>query len=508
LAPRSTSRTEAGLDGAGKTIAITTTKGEVVSTGFAARLSLLSLAVNLSTISYAATQNTTYRQTNLVSDVSGVAAHLDHGLVNPWGIALSGPGIELSPAGSLWVSNNGTGLVTAYDNQGEKQLTNRVSGLPSIAANSRPAGIVHNTTETFNLGGRGALPSPFLFAAEDGTISGWYADRNGDILEGTVLAVDNSKENAVYTGLAILTPGCCNPILAAANFEGGDIETYTGFFDLLGINHPVPFIDPKLPAHYAPFNISVVGNEVFVTYALQNAARSAPVTGAGNGIVDIYDLDGHFIKRFASNGELNAPWGVVKASAGFGEFSNDILIANFGDGTINAFNPITGAFVGQLKNSAGKAIVNSGLRGLEFGAPGSPDANTLYFTAGLSSGLHGLFGAISVNSAPTSEDFSVAASAQDVSVKAGDAARFELTATPAGGFQGNIAFSCMAPTGISCKFDSANISAASGEGTTTLTVATPARSSSGPASPRTETVLVTAESGETTHTTVLSVTVE
>ena len=138
-----------------------------------------------------------------------------------------------------------------------------------------------------------------------------------------------------------------------------------------------------------PFNLQVIGGEVFVTYAPQNAAKNAPVVGPGNGIVDIYQLDGSFVRRFVSHGQLNAPWGVAKASAKFGPFSNDILIANFGDGTINAFNPITGAYVGTIKNTAGTAIVNPGLRGIVFGGSGTGDPNTLYFTA------HGLFGAIS-----------------------------------------------------------------------------------------------------------------
>jgi uncharacterized protein (TIGR03118 family) len=138
----------------------------------------------------------------------------------------------------------------------------------------------------------------------------------------------------------------------------------------------------------------VVGSEVFVTYALQNAAKNAAVAGRGNGIVDIYELDGSFVKRFVSHAQLNAPWGVAKASAEFGPFSNDILIANLGDGTINAFNPITGAFAGQIKNAAGTVIVNPGLRGIVFGTSGTGDPNTLYFTSGVP-GRPSFFGAIS-----------------------------------------------------------------------------------------------------------------
>jgi uncharacterized protein (TIGR03118 family) len=225
----------------------------------------------------------------------------------------------------------------------------------------------------------------------DGTISGEYADRNGNILETTLLAVDNSKQGAVYTGLAILTPSCCAPLLAVANFRDNSVETYTGLFDPLGI--PGAFLDTNLPAGYAPFNIQVVGSQVFVTYAQQNAAKNAPVAGVGKGIVDIYELDGSFVKRFVSHGALNAPWGVTKASAEFGIFSNDILIANFGDGTINAFDPNTGDLMGQLKNAAGNAIVNPGLYGILFAAPGAGSPNTLYFTSGVA-GETSLFGSI------------------------------------------------------------------------------------------------------------------
>lgn len=478
-----------------------------MTTGFAPRIGSLLLTFILPTIANAAPPAAGYRQINLDSDVRGVASRVDRLLRSPWGIALSGPGIEQSPAGSFWVANNGgIGWATAYDDLGDEELAERISGSAWSAGDSMPTGIVHNTTDGFIVGGPGALPSQFLFATEDGTISGWYTDRNGDILEETVVVVDNSADNAVYTGLAILAPDCCAPFLAAANFHEGFIDTYTDFFEPLGI--PGAFTDPNLPAGYAPFNIQVVGSQVFVTYALQNAAKNAPVTGAGNGIVDIYGLDGHFIKRFASNGRLNAPWGIARATRNFGRFSNDILIANFGDGTINAFNPTTGAFAGQVTNRAGKPIVNPGLRGLTFGAPGSVDANNLYFTAGLSSGQHGLLGAISANPVAVRADFSVSASAQEATVKAGEPAKFRLTATPTDGFEGNVALSCMAPTGFACRFDSASIPTTTGEGRATLTVTTPDHGGSGLPAPRTESILVKAESGETVHTTLLSVTVQ
>ncbi|HUH62231.1 MAG TPA: TIGR03118 family protein [Terracidiphilus sp.] len=325
-----------------------------------------------------------YRQTNLASNVLHAAAHTQRSLNAPWGIAIS-------PGTGFVIASHGSGTFANYDASGDLvSLPARVAGPPQLDANPGPSAVAANPTGTFVAPGS-ELPSPVLMATVDGIISGQYADHNGDILVSSLLAVDNSAEGAVYTGLAILTPNCCAPFLAAANFGENFIDTYTGLFEPLGI--PGAFVDKHLPAGYAPFNIQVIGGQVFVAYALQNAARNAPVAGPGNGIIDIYELDGSFVRRFISHGHLNAPWGIAKAGAEFGAFSNDILVANFGDGTINAFNPISGAFVGRLKTASGSPIVNPGLRGIEFGGEGVGDPNTLYFTAG-AAGNPGLFGAI------------------------------------------------------------------------------------------------------------------
>lgn len=344
------------------------------------------ILISESFIGCATAQTNNYQQTNLVSNTIHAAAHTQPSLVTPWGLAIS-------PNGGFGIVNNGRGTFAAYDGSGDElSLLTLVAGPPQLESNPGPSAIAANPTGTFfTEKGTGAVPSPFLFATLDGTISGQYADSNGDILETTVLAVDHSAQGAVYTGLAVLTPNCCAPFLAVANFKDGFIETYTGSFEPLGV--PGAFIDKNLPVGYAPYNVQVVGGQVFVTYALQDAAKSGPVVGAGNGVVDIYELDGSFVKRFVSHAQLNAPWGVTKASAEFGVFSNDILIANFGDGTINAFDPITGKFVGQMKSVLGSAIVNPGLRGIVFGASGTGDPNTLYFTSGVA-GKSSFFGAI------------------------------------------------------------------------------------------------------------------
>ena len=204
--------------------------------------------------------------------------------------------------------------------------------------------------------------------------------------------VDHSQSGAVYTGLEILNPACCAPFLAVANFRSGLVETYT--VNSSPLAPPGSFTDPNLPAGYAPFGMRILSNQVFVTYAVQDASKQNPVFGAGNGIVDIFDLEGNFVKRFATGGALNAPWGVTQASASFGPFSNAILVGNFGDGTINAFDAATGNFIGQLTDGNGQVIVMDGLHALAFRADGFGDPNSLYFTAGINNGQDGLFGAI------------------------------------------------------------------------------------------------------------------
>jgi uncharacterized protein (TIGR03118 family) len=327
-----------------------------------------------------------FQQTNLVADVSGTARHTDPGLASPRGVAFI-------PGQAFWVVDSVHGRTRIYDASGSPAPPIGIA-IPVPAGGGSPAtptAVVFNPIpEDFHISGE---TSQFLFATQDGTISGWASDSQGNFPTLATLAIDHSSVAASYTGLAIPAPACCREFLAAANFHSGSIETFTVGFDALAT--PGSFTDPNLPSGYAPFGIQVVAGQIFVTYALQDGAQCNPAPGSGNGLVDIFDLEGNFIKRFASNGPLNAPWAVVKASANFGVFSNDILVGNFGDGTINAFHPVTGAFLGSLQDSAGRAIVNPGLWALVFGENGSGDPNSLYFTAGTDTG-HALFGAISV----------------------------------------------------------------------------------------------------------------
>jgi uncharacterized protein (TIGR03118 family) len=353
-------------------------------------------------------------QTNLVSDLTGVATFQDPHLVNPWGIAASS-------AGPFWVADNGTGVSTLYNTAG-MPLTLVVSipapGAP-LGADGTPTGIVFNVAGGaaggFKISGftsTGAATSAtasFLFATEDGTIVGWNPGVNpagfNPAKAGTygIIAVDNSGSDAVYKGLAIATgpsgpifPSDANSatVLYAANFHSGQIEVYDKLFSRVTLSAGA-FTDPNLPRDYAPFNVQVLGNKVYVTYAKQDADKVDEVAGPGKGFVDVYNLDGSGGQRLVSGGPLNAPWGLAIAPPSFGSLAGALLVGNFGDGHINAFNAATGAFLDELKDPDGEPIAIDGLWALQVGNGGNGgSADTVYFTAGLFDETHGLFGSL------------------------------------------------------------------------------------------------------------------
>lgn len=333
-----------------------------------------------------------YRVSPLVSDVSGLAPVLDSNLANPWGIAAS-------PTGPFWIADNRTGLSTIYSGSGQPEslvvsIAPAAGGLPP----GSPTGVAFNGTSSFEL--TPGSPARFLFATEDGTISGWNPLVNPT---SSVRMVDNSASGAVYKGLA-LASRAGQPTLYATNFRNGSIEVFDGTFSPLVL--PGRFTDPGLPAGFAPFGISVVGGNLVVTYAKQDPSGQDNVPGPGLGFVDLFDTDGNMIRRLVSQGALNSPWGIAQAPGQFGEFSDDLLVGNFGDGRINAFDPATGDFRGALSDSTGAAVALEGLWGLTFGNGGAGgDPHTLYFTAGISAGGevedHGLFGAIAEVGEPT-----------------------------------------------------------------------------------------------------------
>jgi len=344
-----------------------------------------------------------YLLTKMVSDtVGGGGAIVDPDLTNPWGVAFS-------PAGPFWIADNASGKSTLYDSNGVKQ--GLIVNLPTPTASTGGAvtGQVYNGTNSFLVNGSPAL---FIFSTEDGTIVAWTANSGAN----AVLKVDNSQvvynlpggnvTGAVYKGLAIGNNNQGN-FLFATNFRSGKIDVFDTNF--AAANLAGSFTDPSgIPAGFAPFGIQNINGVLYVTYARQDAAKQDDVAGPGNGLIDVFDTNGAFMKRLVTGSAaggtvatLNSPWGLALAPAGFGKFSSDLLVGNFGDGHINAFHPTTGALLGTLLNSTNSPIVIPGLWGLIFGNGGQGgSANSLFFTAGIGDPptftanveTHGLFG--------------------------------------------------------------------------------------------------------------------
>ena len=327
-----------------------------------------------------------HRQTNLVSDLPGLASFTDPNLTNPWGIATS----ATSP---FWVADNRSGVSTLYNSSGTPQtLVVTVPPAPPAPGGTtgNPTGIVYNATNDFQVATGAA--ARFIFATEDGTISGWSQATGAT----AILKVDNSASIAIYKGLAIGNNGTAN-YLYAANFHAGRIDVFDATYAPATLTGN--FADPSIPTGYAPFNIQNLGGVLYVTYALQDATATDDVPGVGHGFINTFDFNGNLLGRFASRGALNSPWGMALAPAAFGAFANDLLVGNFGDGRINVFNPATGAYLGQLADGSSIPISIEGLWGLKFGNGGSGgDPDTLYFAAGIAGPDqiedHGLFGSI------------------------------------------------------------------------------------------------------------------
>jgi uncharacterized protein (TIGR03118 family) len=318
-----------------------------------------------------------FTQTNLVSDINGEALRTDANLVNPWGLA---PGAS----GVFWASNNVTGTSTLYDPDGTiRPLIVTIpggspTGLVATAASDSAFDVPNGTT---------TARAAFIFVSQGGTISAWSPAVNMT----NAIQVESDPE-AIYTGVALGgTPE--NPLLYVADFKGGTIEVYdTSFAETKTTGS---FTDPSLPSVYFPFNIANVGGQLYVSYA-QQSSPGEEQPGPGLGIVSVFDLQGNFVRRFTTGGELNAPWAIVRAPAGFGPFGGDLLVGNFGDGRILAYDIGTGAFQGAVLDTLGNALKLSGLWGLAFGraVSGAEVAKRLYFAAGIADETHGLFGYI------------------------------------------------------------------------------------------------------------------
>jgi uncharacterized protein (TIGR03118 family) len=339
---------------------------------------------------------TAYVRTDLLSNHLTLAQPPDPNLRNAWGVANS-------PGGPLWVSDNNAGVATLYDGNGVKTNLTVTIPLPPGRPPQPPAaptGMIRNLTADFVISaGTVSAPASFIFATEDGTIAAWNSMVD-PVTGGTSTAsliVDHSSVGAVYKGLAFGTNKHGN-FLFATNFASGAVEIYDTNFKLTTLEGS--FSDPDMPAFFAPFGIQNIDNNLYVTYAMQNAQKNDVVAGDGFGFVNVFTTDGIFIKRFASRGVLNAPWGVARATQNFGQFSGDILIGNFGNkgnfaGWIDAFSGTTNnRFVGALRNGQGNPISIAGLWSIVFGTFRNSDADTLYFTAGPNNQTNGLFGKV------------------------------------------------------------------------------------------------------------------
>jgi uncharacterized protein (TIGR03118 family) len=341
-------------------------------------------------------QQTVYVRTNLDSNTQNLVQPLDPQLQNAWGVANA-------PGGALWVADNNDGLSTLYDGNGVKQGLVVTIPLPpgqTPPPAAAPTGLVWNPTTGFTFTVNGTtVPATFIFDSENGTIVAWNPTVD-PITAGqstATIVVNNSATGAVYKGLAFGTNVHGN-FLFATNLNAGTVEVYDKTFTRTTLDGT--FADPDIPAGFAPFGIANIDNNLFVTYAKQNAQKNDVVPGAGLGFVDVFTTDGVLIKRFASRGILNAPWGVVRATQNFGEFSGAILIGNFGQGGqfsgwINAFDGGNdNDFLGSLRDATGKPIAIDGPWSLVFGTFLNSDADTLYFTAGPNQQTNGLFGKI------------------------------------------------------------------------------------------------------------------
>jgi len=311
-----------------------------------------------------------YKKRNLVSDIDGVARITDPNLVNPWGLAFG-------PATPAWVADNGKDVSTLYTGGVHRSIPVTLPVVVSIDG-GKPTGTVFNPTGGFKVNG---APAKFIFDSEAGTVTAWNS--------GTEATTVAKTSGAIYKGLTL-----AGNLLYAANFHANSIDVFNDAFGPTTV--PGGFTDPNLPAGFAPFNVQEIAGRILVAYAMQDKDAEDEVAGQGLGYIDVYDTAGHLIRRLISQGALNAPWGLALAPKHFGAFSGDLLVGNFGDGAINAYNPRTGAFEGTLRNKDGNQIKVNGLWALRFGNGVIGTPQTLLFTAGIGDEDHGLFGEIVV----------------------------------------------------------------------------------------------------------------
>jgi uncharacterized protein (TIGR03118 family) len=348
------------------------------------RPTLLAASVLPMMLFASAAQATEFNPVNLITDdqTANKARLADPDLVNAWGVSFAPV-----PGGPFWVSDNAKAVTTLYNVDPVTNTPTKVAALPAV--NIPGNGTI--TGQTFNPGnGNGSFNSDlFLFVSEDGTISGWKFSlgTNAEILQ-------TASDANVYKGVTFDNTGGTNDYLLAANFRSGAIDVLKGTGGEPNLSGQ--FVDPNLPAGYAPFNIQNLGGKIFITYAIQDSVKHDEVPGAGNGVVDQFDANGNFVARIAAGGTLNAPWGLAIAPSSFRDLAGDLLVGNFGDGKINAINLTTDTSQ-LLTDASGNPLSIDGLWALTTGnGTGAGSSDAIYFSAGPAGETHGLFGVLSV----------------------------------------------------------------------------------------------------------------
>jgi uncharacterized protein (TIGR03118 family) len=451
----------------------------------------VALTLSLATAAGVAQTAGSYSLTNIISDGYVPATVTDANFIDPWGI--SGPS-------DFWIDTAVTGFSYVNYANGAIQFKTTIPAA-SGTGTGQPTGTVFNSTTGFLLS-NGSKAS-FLFASLDGSIWGWNG-KLGTAGSISLKAIDNSATKAVYTSIA-LDPSAGGTVLLAANFGGGSkVEAYDQTFKPTTLAGS--FTDPNVPAGYAPYAIHVISNQVYVTYMLRSTTTYSETLGPNTGFISVFDVNGNFIKRAITGGNLNAPWGMALAPTGFGIYGGDLLVGNLGDGIINVYNPSTYAYLGQITDATGTPILSKypgagvsssyvGLWEIVFGngvVNGTPsttnagDPNTLYFAAGLDAETHGVFGSISPIAATggtTNFGFSTSSS---VATVANDASTsLTLAVAPINGFSGSVTFACSGlPANSTCTFSSPTLTVTPNTSATeTLTIATGGFGASNQAAP-------------------------
>jgi uncharacterized protein (TIGR03118 family) len=400
---------------------------------------------------------------------------MDPNFIDPWGV---------SGGNTLWIDTNVTGY--SYLSSVAGVLGSFKSTIPPAVAGSgpgQPTGTVQNTTTGFVLSN--GTKASFLFATGDGTISGWNSAQGAPGYN-ALIEVNNSSKNAVYTDLALLT-NTSGTYLLVPNFgQGGDVEIYNSSFQPATLAGT--FTDPNIPTGYAPYAIKVLGTQVFVTYMLRTTPPFAPgagtyqeILGTNTGFVSVFDLNGNFVARAVTGGNLNAPWGVAIAPAGFGIYGGDLLIGNFGDGLITAYNPTTYAYLGMLSDDTGKALSYPGLWDIFVSTATAAVPNSIYFTAGLDHEQHGLFGVISNVTTGGTATYNLSASSQVATVAPGSSTTLTVSVAPTSNFSGTVTLACSGlPVDATCSFSTSPLTVSStAPATATVTIQTSSGTSGG-----------------------------